>query len=169
MAVKPIVASPKSFWRRRVIEPLAVQLKQGATPEKLAQSLAWGFTLGIFPILGTPSILCGIAGVLLRLNHIAMQTVNWLVYPLQIILIIPFLKMGNRLFGFDELDLSLKEIALMFDQDFGKAALELGGLALRGIFAWVLVALPMIFLLRRILLPPIRHLAVRVFPKSTHL
>lgn len=169
MTVKSIVVSPKSFWRRRVIEPLAAQLKQGATPEKLAQSMAWGFTLGIFPILGTPSILCGIAGVVLRLNHIAIQTVNWLVYPLQIVLIIPFLKLGNRLFGFGELNLSLKEIALMFEQDFGHAALELGGLALRGIVAWVLVALPLNFVLRRILLPPIRHLAVKVFPKSTHL
>lgn len=162
-------AGNKSFWRRRIVEPLADQLKQGASPEKLAQSLAWGVALGVFPILGTTSFLCGIAGVILKLNHIAMQTVNWLLYPLQIALIIPFLRFGNILFQHEQFDLSIAQISARFAGDFITATREFGGLALRGIAAWALVAIPVIWILSRILLPPIRHLAVKVFPKSTHL
>lgn len=159
----------KSVWRRRLIDPLAAQLKQGATPEKLAQSLAWGALLGVFPILGTTSFLCGVAGVALRLNHIAIQTINWLVYPLQLVLIIPFLRLGNIIFRHEQFTLSLAEITSMFARDFWGTAQNLGGLAARGIIAWAIVAIPAIWLLRRIFLPPIRHLAVKVFPKSTHL
>jgi uncharacterized protein (DUF2062 family) len=159
----------KSFWRRRLVDPLIDQLKQGATPEKLAQSLAWGAVIGVFPILGTTSFLCGIAAIVLKLNHIAIQTINWLVYPLQFFLIIPFLRLGNIIFRHEQFTMSLGEITEMFANDFWAAAQNLGGLAARGIAAWALVALPAVWLLSRILLPPIRHLAVKVFPKSTHL
>lgn len=159
----------KPFWRRRLVDPLIDQLKQGATPEKLAQSLAWGSVLGVFPILGVSSFLCGIAAVALRLNHIAIQAMNWIVYPLQFVLIIPFLRLGNILFGHEQFTLSLTEITELFASDFWGTTQNLGGLAGRGIAAWTLVAIPAIWLLRRIFLPPIRHLAVKVFPKSTHL
>lgn len=159
----------QSWWRRRLVEPLADQLKQGATPEKLAQSLAWGSVIGVFPILGTTSALCGVAAVVLKLNHIAIQAINWLLYPIQIIMIIPFLRLGNIIFMQPGSTPSLAEITEMFAHDFTGAARVLGGLAIRGIIAWAIVALPAAWLLSRILLPPIRHLAVKVFPKSTHL
>jgi uncharacterized protein (DUF2062 family) len=148
-----------SFWRRRVRDPLIGQLKQGATPEKLAQSLAWGGLIGIFPILGTTTLLCGLAGVALRLNHIALQLVNWMSYPLQLALVIPFLRLGNLLFGMEQFPLSITEIAAAFEADFLAATRELGGVALRGIVAWALVALPAVALFRRALTPLLRRLA----------
>ena len=57
----PAPAVRKSFWKRRVVTPLIAQLKQGVTPEKLALTVALGLVLGIFPILGATTLLCGAA------------------------------------------------------------------------------------------------------------
>lgn len=157
--------SHPSFWRRRLADPLIGQLKQGATPERLATSLAWGATLGLFPILGTTTTLCGVAGVVFKLNHIALQVTNWLVYPLQIILIIPFLRLGNLIFGHAQFPLSLQEITELFATDFTGTARNLAGLALRGIIAWALVAVPSAWIMRQAFLPPVRHLAENVFTR----
>ncbi len=158
----PLGANPPerpSFLRRRLIQPLLNQLTQGASPVQLARSVGWGFVLGIFPILGTTTTLCGIAGVALRLNHIALQAVNWLVYPLQILLIIPFLRLGNVLFGLDPFPLSLTEITALFEVDFWGSLRDLGGLAARGIVAWTLVAIPTVILFRLILTPVFTRIA----------
>lgn len=163
----PLDAHPPtrvSFLRRRLIQPLLNQLTQGASPVQLARSVGWGFVLGIFPILGTTTTLCGIAGVALRLNHIALQAVNWLVYPLQILLIIPFLRLGNLLFGLDPFPLSLSEITALFEADFWGSLRDLGGLAVRGVIAWSLVALPTVLVFRLALTPVFTRLA-RTLPQ----
>jgi len=152
-AGESIVTENAPFWQRYVIHPLTGQLKQGAEPHKLSQSMAWGFGLGIFPILGTTTTMCGIMAVWLRLNHVAIQLMNWLVYPLQIMLIIPFLRLGNILFGVESGQLSLKEITAAFEHDFWSAAQSLGGLAFRGVVAWSILVLPLVFLVTRALNP----------------
>jgi uncharacterized protein (DUF2062 family) len=124
--------------------------------------MAWGSLIGVFPILGTTTALCGVAGVAFKLNHIAIQAMNWLVYPLQILLVIPFLQLGNIIFGQPPLTLSIEEISAMFTEDFITAARNLGGLALRGIAAWLILALPASWFISRLLLSPLRGLAGKI-------
>ncbi len=157
----PVVAaaSPNSFWRRRVTGPLIGQLRQGATPDALAASLAWGGAISTFPILGTTTALCGLAATIFRMNHVAIQITNWLATPLQWILIIPFLKLGSFLFGAPPFTLSIEEITAQFSADFGGAVISLGGAAIRGILAWALTVGPLAWLLTMILRIPLRRLA----------
>src|SRR5581483_8467642 len=74
-------------------------LKDETSTEKLAFSLALGLVLGVFPVLGVPTILCGIAAAVWRLNFPALQLVNYLAYPLQLALLWPFARFGGALFG----------------------------------------------------------------------
>ena len=74
-------------------------LREGVSVETLALSVALGFVLGICPLFGVPTVLCGIAAVVLRLNFPALQLVNYLVYPLQLLLLWPFARLGKLLFG----------------------------------------------------------------------
>lgn len=166
-AVRPDNGKPSSFWKRKIVNPLISQLKQGASPDKLAQSIAWGSMIGVFPILGTTTMLCGLAGVTLRLNHIAMQTMNWLIYPLQLILIIPFLRLGNVMFGIDQFPLSLSEITALFEADFWGSLRNMGWLAVRGIVAWMAVTLPSVFIIRLLLTPMFTRLS-RSMPQKVH-
>ena len=62
--------SPKpSRFRRWVVLPLINQLKRGTSPEELSWTIALGVTLGIFPIMGSTSLVCFIAGWIFKLNQ----------------------------------------------------------------------------------------------------
>jgi hypothetical protein len=71
---------------------------QGTEPESIALSVALGAVLGVFPVFGCPTILCTMAALALGLNLPAIQCVNYCVYPLQFALLLPFIRLGNRLF-----------------------------------------------------------------------
>ncbi|UCE54814.1 MAG: DUF2062 domain-containing protein [Desulfobacterales bacterium] len=104
------------FWRRRITEPFVDFLTQGLSNQKLALSLAFGITLGTFPVLGITTLLCLLAALTLKLNLPVIQFANFLVYPLQILLLVPYYYLGNLLFNaqkhldFDTLNNILAEI-----------------------------------------------------------
>jgi len=77
----------------------ATWLVQGITPRRLALTLALGFAIGCIPIVGIPTFACVALALALRLNLPAIQAANYLVMPLQLLLIVPFVKMGGWLFS----------------------------------------------------------------------
>jgi uncharacterized protein (DUF2062 family) len=87
------------FWHRRLLQPLQRQLVQGVTPRKLAATLAVGTVCSLFPFLGFTSLLNLGVGVALRLNQPLLQGWNQLLGPLQLLLILPYVRAGERLWG----------------------------------------------------------------------
>jgi uncharacterized protein (DUF2062 family) len=85
-------------WTRKILRPLLSLFEQGVSAEAVALSVVLGIVLGVFPVFGGPTILCVLAAVALRLNLPAIQCVNYLAYPLQISLLFPFVRLGQRLF-----------------------------------------------------------------------
>ncbi len=142
-----------SWVRRNLWEPLLALLKQGLSPQGLAWSVAAGLALGVFPVLGVTTALCALAAFLFRLNQPAMQLVNYLAYPLQLAFFIPFIRLGERLFGSPPLPLSLPMILASLKAD------PLGTIALfwtrvwHGCVVWALLALPAMALLAALLRP----------------
>jgi len=84
---------------RRVILPVLVLLRMGASPRRLAWSIAVGFVIGVNPLLGSTTILCLAVAMLFRLNVAASQLGNHIVYPLQLLMFVPFLRLGSIVFG----------------------------------------------------------------------
>lgn len=85
--------------QRKVVRPLLRLLQCGATPEKLAWSLAVGAAVGINPLLGSTTVLAlALAGVF-RLNVVASQIANHALYPLELLLFPVWIKVGSLLFG----------------------------------------------------------------------
>ncbi|MBS1799045.1 MAG: DUF2062 domain-containing protein [Acidobacteria bacterium] len=70
----------------------------GATPERLAWSIAAGVVIGINPLLGSTTVLCLAVAFIFRLNVAASQVGNHIVYPLELLLFIPFLRVGSIVF-----------------------------------------------------------------------
>ena len=83
---------------RKLIQPFIDLLKQGVTPEKIALTVALGVSLGVTPVIGSTTMLCTLAAVTLRLNLPAILLVNGAVYPLQLMLLVPFLRAGAWVF-----------------------------------------------------------------------
>ena len=95
---------------RRIALPILALLRMGATPEKLAWSLAIGALIGINPILGSTTLLALTAAALFRLNIAASQIGNHVVYPLQLALVLPWISLGTHLFHTAPLPLSAKAL-----------------------------------------------------------
>ena len=62
--------------------------------EEAALLLSVGLVLGVFPIMGIPTVLCLAAAVGLRLNAAALQVLNNLTSPLQLALLVPLARAG---------------------------------------------------------------------------
>jgi uncharacterized protein (DUF2062 family) len=152
-----------TWWQRRVVAPIVAQLRQGITPEKIALTLALGGVLGIFPILGLCTLLCAVAGVWLRLNQALIQLVNYLVYPLQIALLIPFYRAGERLFGAEPVPIvDVPELITRFGADPWQFLIDYGLVGLYGIVVWALVAPPLALLAYYALRPALQAMAARL-------
>ena len=72
---------------------------QGLPGDSIAIILAVGLVLGTFPVYGCPTVFCLLAAIALRLNAPALQLVNQLLSPLQLALLIPFARLGERVIG----------------------------------------------------------------------
>jgi uncharacterized protein (DUF2062 family) len=148
------------FFQRRVVRPILDLLRQGSTPEKIALSIAFGLVLGIFPSLGWTTLLCLLAAVIFRLNLPAVQLVNYFAYPLQLAMLIPFIRAGEFLFHSVSLSLSLTQILAMIKADVWHSIKVLWIATVHAIAAWALIAPLAIYVLFRILSPILRRLAL---------
>jgi uncharacterized protein (DUF2062 family) len=141
-----------SFFQRRIAAPVKTLLLQNVTPEKIALSLACGVVLGLFPVIGSTTLLCMMAAFVLRLNLPAVQAANYLVYPVQLALILPFMRAGEFLFRADRTPLTLKQMAAAVHQNAWQAFHLLWRLEVHGVAAWLLFAPVAIAVLYRMFL-----------------
>jgi uncharacterized protein (DUF2062 family) len=126
-------------WLRRTVrDPLLAQLRQGATPEAVSAALVVAFALAIVPVIGVTTLLCLLAGRLFRLNHIVMQVVNHVSYPLQLILLVPFVRLGETLTGADPIALSPTALIDEFNRSFGGFVAQFWKAYLHGLLGWAL-------------------------------
>jgi len=147
------------FFHRRLVRPIVDLFTQGITPEKVALSIAFGLVLGVFPALGWTSLLCLLVAVWLKLNVPAMQLVNYLAYPLQLVLLVPFIRAGEVLFRVPKLVISLPQILAMVRADVWHAIAALWMTTVHAIVAWTLIAPAAVYLIYKILSPILTRLA----------
>jgi uncharacterized protein (DUF2062 family) len=152
----------EGFFRRRIGRSIVELLRQGVTPEKMALSIALGVALGVFPVLGMTTALCALAAFALRLNLPAIQIVNYFVYPLQIALILPFFRAGEKLFGAAHLPLSVAQIVAAVHTSFWGATRFLWTTIWHAAVAWCLVAPLFVVLAYVVLVPLLRRVTLRV-------
>ena len=139
---------PQYGWAyRRIVLPILALLRRGATPQQLAWSLAVGALIGINPILGSTTLLCLALAFIFRLNIVASQLTNHLAYPLQIVLVIPFIRLGSRIFHTAPMPLSAKELL--------HAARETPVALIRQLWLWESHALILWAILAAVLTPAI--------------
>jgi uncharacterized protein (DUF2062 family) len=141
-------------------DPIVSLLAQGLTPERLALALAAGLVLGLFPIVGATTLLCLAAGFAFRLNHVALQLANHLAYPLQLPLILAFVRLGEWLLGAPRVSFDPLTLVRHFQRDTVGFLREFGLTGLHGILGWLLIA-PVLLVAAFIALRPLlRRLAV---------
>ena len=136
-------------------------LQQGLSPEKIALCLALGVTISTVPIsFGLGTALCAAAALLFRLNLPAIQAANWASAPLQVLLFIPYMRVGEFLTRAEPLPLSIQQITAMFRADLWGSLSRLWGSILRSTLGWAVVAPVAVFVIYIILVPLLRLIPV---------
>lgn len=115
-------------------------MKQGTSPDQVALTVALGLVLGIFPVLGTTTVLCGLVALRLRLNQPIIQLVNYVAYPAQLVALIPFYRGGESLFGRPHMPLSVPLLLERFKAGAWAFLGDFGRIALQGVAVWCLLA-----------------------------
>lgn len=115
-------------------------IKTGTSPSKLALGMAWGVVLGIIPLIGINTLLCALVAFVFRINMGVIQLVNYFVYPLQLILFVPFIKLGIYLFGANPVPYPLEDIWDRLQINFIETLGDIWMANLFGVFIWLVIS-----------------------------
>ena len=151
------------WLRRRVRDPLVAELRQGATPEAVSAAVTVSLALAVVPFIGLTTLLCLVAGRLLRLNHVVMQVINHTAFPLQVLLIVPFVRLGEALAGARHFALTPTAIVDEFNRSIPDFLEKFWLAGLHGLLGWT-VTVPLACWLLHLLLRQTLH---RLLPKPT--
>ncbi len=133
-------------WKEKFVSLLKADL----SPEKQAYAIALGLVLGIVPFFfGLNIYLSMFFAWRLKLNQVLLQLVSNAVYPLQILLFVPFMRLGVSMFCTDQIEFSNGFILSVFKNGFWSALQNLGVWNLYGVLVWLITAIPMVWLLRK--------------------
>lgn len=119
---------------------LRLWLRQGVTPRRLAVTLALGCVIGCLPIVGITTVLCAALALALGLNQPAIQAANYAMMPAQILLIVPFVRLGGWLLSASPAK-TASASALLHSSPL-EILTRMGSLAEQALLAWIVVAIP---------------------------
>ncbi len=153
----------RGFWRRRLLDPILAQLTQGVTPDKIAATLAVGTACAMFPFLGATALLCLLVGIPLRMNQPILQTLNQLLGPLHLVMILVYVRIGEWLWRApDDRQFSVTGMIRDFaDLSFGEFLQKFGLAGLHAFTAWALTAPLLVALVYYTTRPALRRFARR--------
>lgn len=143
----------RALIRRRVAEPLLALLRQGIAPDRLALSVAIGIVVGNIPIFGASTVLCAAIALAFRLNPAAIQIAQAAMAPTQLLLTVPFVRLGEWLTRSPPQSLPARADLAMFVGGAGHTMFALGRAVLHAGLAWLLVAPAAVFLIYKALTP----------------
>ena len=160
--------APRSFWKRRLGDPILALLSQGVTPDKIAATLAVGTAVSLLPFFGLTTIANVLVGLKLRMNQPLLQALNYLLTPVQLGMIFVYVRFGETLWGVQGAPFSLKELMDTFhEKPIGEFLQRFGWTGIHAFTAWALSVPMIIGVLYYTLRPLIRKLAGLRRPKHT--
>ncbi len=166
VTVPPSAPPRPSFWQRRLVAPLRAQLTRGVTPDQLALTFAVGTACSLLPFLGFTTLLNLVVGFRLRLNQPILQTVNYLLSPVQLALILVYVRAGEWIWRADPVPLSLPTLVSAFRADPWAFLERFGLTGVHAATAWLLSVPVIIAALYYPLRPALRRFARRPVPKT---
>jgi len=125
---------------RRLVHLIRQQLGQGSQPEALSTGVALGVMLGLFPVPGVTTVLCLLAAVALRLNHVVLQASHYAVYPLQVAMLGVYVSLGNLWFGTGATMADLIRLPALLGADVVAGGRLLTSVLLPGVAVWVITS-----------------------------
>lgn len=158
----PVAPPRRKSWQRWFVDPVMRQLTQGVTPQKISLTIAVGSALALFPILGTTTWLCVLAGIAFGLNQAIIQGVNALCTFVYFPLIVFFVRFGDSLAGAPPSTVNIPFMISLFTHHPGEFIRQFGVTALHAVLGWAVVAPVWIPLVYLVALKPLQAASRRV-------
>lgn len=156
----------RSLWQRRVRDPIVGLFTQGITADKIALAFAVGSACSMFPILGTTSLLNLGFGLWLRLNQPLLQTLNQVLAPVHLVMIIVYVRMGEWLWQVEDEGFTITDMVQTFrDKSFSEFLHRFGWAGVHAITAWALTTPVLIAAVYYLTRPALRRLASKTLPQ----
>jgi uncharacterized protein (DUF2062 family) len=146
------------MWFRNYQQKIKRLFLQGLSSKELAMSIAWAFWIGIFPIYGTTTVILTFLALKLRLNLPIMIAVSYALIPLQFLVLIPFIRIGEFIFGYQPMAMDISMLKASFSEGLFETISVFSGRLALAVGAWILVALPVSILVYIILFQIFRKL-----------
>lgn len=98
--------------------------------------------ISTIPILGVGTIMLTAVSLKRKLNLPIMISFGYLLWPIQILLIIPFIRLGEFIFSVPRNHHGVKEIISSFQSSFFQTLSQLSFELLCGLAGWLVTAVP---------------------------
>ncbi len=142
----------------RLLTPLRAQLTQGTSPDKLALTLGVGTACSLLPFLGFTTLLNLGVGLALRLNQPILQILNQLLGPVQLVLILGYVRLGEALWREKDSRFSVSEMIAVFrDASVGEFLSRFGWAGVHAFTAWLLTSPLLVVVVLVLTLPALRR------------
>lgn len=128
--------------KHKILIPFRLVPKDGLSPENLAFSITLGIISGIFPVVGMTTLLSIALTMLFRQNLLIVQSVQWILALVQIMLIIPFMQFGAYILNIHALHISMAQINHAFQPGFLSGIKTVGIFHLYAILTWLILVIP---------------------------
>lgn|GEM_PF-3445172 len=128
---------PVRLWRRRVREPVMRELRRGTSPAMVALACIMGFVSATWPQIGTNPLMALLLSWLFRCNKAVTSGISLVFTPLQYMLMIPFLRLGETILGVEHFETSVPEIIRIVVTDPIGSFEVLGIPLLHAILGWI--------------------------------
>jgi uncharacterized protein (DUF2062 family) len=147
----------RSFWKRRLGDPVMALLTQGVTPDKIAATFAVGTAASLFPFFGFTTTLNILVGLCCRMNQPLLQVINYLLAPVHLIMILVYVRIGEWIWDAGDDRFTLTDVFETFRHDSIREFLQRFGWAgIHAFTAWA-ISVPVIITVLYFPLRPLMH------------
>jgi uncharacterized protein (DUF2062 family) len=165
LAEPPPAGARRGFWSRRVVGPIRAQLTQGVSPDALARTLGVGAACSLFPFLGFTSLLNLAVGLALRMNQPILQTLNQLLGPLQLVLILAYVRIGEVIWRATDDRFTIADLVQAFrDKSIADFLERFGWAGVHALTAWLVTSPFLIALVYCVMRPLLQRARGRLAP-----
>ncbi|WP_010523098.1 DUF2062 domain-containing protein [Aquimarina agarivorans] len=141
-------------WLKKITQKINVILNQRLTPYQLALSLVLSLVISLFPVIGLTTLVVTFVAAYFKLNFPIMISLAYLMEPVKLFLIVPFIKLGAKIFNVKHSLLTFSAIKNSFSLSVSDTLQELAYELICGFMGWAVTVIPigimMYFILKKL-------------------
>lgn len=130
------------FTFKALFQKIKQPFQQGLGVNEIIKAIIVSLLFTIIPVFGITTILLTFLAIKFKLNLPIMIVVSYITTPLQYILFIPFIHIGETIFNTKHTLLTVTDIKIAFESSFFKTIKQLFFELICGLSGWLLLALP---------------------------